>query len=142
MWTSPGIALKTKLKLFNAIVLSILLYGSETWKGLKEIEHRLRIFERNCLRRIMSIKCYEHITEEEVRRRSGQQGMVQKLRHQRWRYYGHVLRMGEERLLKQVLSWTPEGSRQRKEKFHRISNTACELFYENDGKRQIKKISQ
>ena len=113
VWTSRGIALKTKLKLFNAIVLSILLYGSETWKGLKEIENRLRIFESNCLRRIMNIKWYEHITEEEVRRRSGQPSVVQKLRHQRWRYYGHVLRMGEERLPKQVLSWTPEGSRRR-----------------------------
>ena len=59
----------------------------------------------------MNIKWYEHISEEEVRVRSGQQSVIQKLRTQRWRYYGHVLRMGDERLPKQVLSWTPEGSR-------------------------------
>ena len=46
-------------------MLYILLYGSETWKGLKEIENRLRIFESNCPRIIMNIKLYEHITEEE-----------------------------------------------------------------------------
>ena len=113
VWTSQGMSLKTKLKLFNAIVISILLYGSETWKGLSEIENRLRVFESNCLRRIMNIRWYEHITEEEVRRRSGPSSVVMRMRIQRWRYYGHVLRMGEERLPKQVLSWTPEGSRRR-----------------------------
>ena len=91
--------------------MTILLYSSETWKGLKEIENRLRVFESNCLRKIMNIKWYEHVSEEEVRVRSGQQSVIQKLRTQRWRYYGHVLRMGDKRLPKQVLSWTPEGSR-------------------------------
>ena len=113
VWNSGGISLKTKLKLFNATVMSVLLYGSETWKGLKEIENKLRVFESNCLRKIMNIKWYEHVTEEEVRRRSGQQSVIQRWKTQRWRYYGHVLRMSEERLPKQVLSWTPEGRRRR-----------------------------
>ena len=52
VWTSHGIALETKMNLFNAIVQSILLHGSETRKGLKKIGNRLRIFESNCLRRI------------------------------------------------------------------------------------------
>ena len=111
VWSSPGISLKTKVRLFNSTVMTIVLYSSETWKGLKEIENRLRVFESNCLRKIMNIKWYEHVSEEEVRVRSGQQSVIQKLRTQRWRYYGHVLRMGDERLPKQVLSWTPEGSR-------------------------------
>ena len=113
VWNSGGISLKTKLRLFNATVMTVLLYGSETWKGLKEIENKLRVFESNCLRKIMNIKWYEHVTEEEVRRRSGQQSVIQKWKTQRWRYYGHVLRMSEERLPKQVLSWTPEGRRRR-----------------------------
>ena len=56
VWISGGIPLKTKLRLFNARVMSVLLYGSETWKGLKEIEIKLRVFESNCLRKIMNIK--------------------------------------------------------------------------------------
>ena len=61
----------------------------------------------------MNIKCYERITEEEVRRRSGLRSVIQKWKIQRWRYYGHVLRMSEERLPKQVLSWTTEDRRLR-----------------------------
>ena len=33
VWNEDGMSLRTKLKLFNSIVLSVLLYGSETWKG-------------------------------------------------------------------------------------------------------------
>ena len=99
--------MKTKLRLFNATVRSVLLYGSEIRKGLKEIESKLRVFESNCVRKIMNIKWYE----EEVRRRSGQQSVIQKWEIQRWRYYGHMLRKSEERLPKQALSWTPEGRR-------------------------------
>ena len=113
VWNSRGISLKTKVKLFNGTVMSILLYGSETWKGLKEVENRLRRFESNCLRKIMGIKWYDHVTEDEVRRRSGQPSVIQKMKTHRWRYFGHVLRMNEERLPRQTLYWTPEGSRRR-----------------------------
>ena len=78
VWTSCGITLKNKLKLFNAIVLSILMYGGDTWKGLKEIGNKLRVFESNFLRRVMNIKWYEHITEKKVKRRNGQPNVVQK----------------------------------------------------------------
>ena len=111
IWNSRGISLNTKIKLFNGTVIPIVMYGSETWKGLKDVENSLRVFESNCLRKIIDIRWYEHITEEEVRTRSGQQNIVQRMRLQRWRYYGHALRMDEERLPKQLLSWTPVGSR-------------------------------
>ena len=38
VWNICAMSLKTKMKLFNEIVTSILLYGCETWKGLKEVE--------------------------------------------------------------------------------------------------------
>ena len=46
VWTEKGMSLRTKLKLLNNIVLSVLLYGCESWKYLKEIEKRVRKFER------------------------------------------------------------------------------------------------
>ena len=51
--------------------------------------------------------------EKEVRMRSGQRSVIDKLRTYRWRYYIHALIMCEERLPKQVLSWTSDGSRHR-----------------------------
>ena len=89
--------MNTKIKLFKGTVVPILMHGSETWKDLKYVENRLRVFESNCLRNIINIRWYEHITEEEVRTRSGQQNIVQRMRLQRWRYNGHALRLDEER---------------------------------------------
>ena len=66
VWNN-GKILKTKLKLFNSIIVSVLVYGCETWKGLKKVENRLRVFESNCLRKILNIKWYEHVSEKEVR---------------------------------------------------------------------------
>ena len=111
VWNSSGISQKTKLKLFNAIVMAVLLYGCESWKGLRDVELRVRRFESNCLRKIMNIRWFEHISEEQVRERSGQKTVIETIRYQRWHWYGHVLRMPEYRLPKQALNWTPEGSR-------------------------------
>ena len=59
----------------------------------------------------MKITLYEHVSEDEVRRRSGQQSVVEKIRYHRWRYYGYVLRMDEDRLPQQTLEWQREGTR-------------------------------
>ena len=56
VWSSTGITQKTKVKLFIAIVMSVLLYGCESWKGLRDIELRVRRFESNCLRIILNIR--------------------------------------------------------------------------------------
>ena len=44
VWRSTVISLKTKIRLFNSNVKTILLYGSECWKISKEITHKLRLF--------------------------------------------------------------------------------------------------
>ena len=111
VWKEERLSLSTKLRLFNAIVVSVLLYGCDSWKGLQEIEERVRRFESNCLRKIMKIRWHEHVSEEELRQRSGQQSVVEKIKIARWKWYGHVLRMSDERLPKQALSWRPEGRR-------------------------------
>ena len=38
VWNESGLSLRTKLKIFNSIVLSVLLYACKSWKWLKEIE--------------------------------------------------------------------------------------------------------
>ena len=45
VWNDDGMSLCSKLNIFNNIVLSMLLYGAESWKGLREIEERKRSFQ-------------------------------------------------------------------------------------------------
>ena len=65
------ISIATKLKLLNAVVIYMLLYGCESSKGLQEIEERVRKFESNCLRKIMKFRWYDDVSEEEQGRRKG-----------------------------------------------------------------------
>ena len=53
VWNEHVMSLRTKPKLSNNIFLSVLLYGSESWMGLTEIEERVCSFESMCLRKFM-----------------------------------------------------------------------------------------
>jgi hypothetical protein len=44
------------MTIYNTIILSVILYGSETWSLILREEHRLRAFENKVLRRIFGPK--------------------------------------------------------------------------------------
>ena len=111
VWNAHNVTLSTKLKLFNSIVVSVLIYGCESWKGLKEVENRVRRFESGCLRKICKIRWTDHVSEEELRRRTGQPSVIGVIKRKRWRWYGYVLRMPPCRVPKQAISWAPAGRR-------------------------------
>ena len=56
IWNENGVSLRTKLKQFNSIVLSVMLYEYESWKGLAELEERVKRFEIGCLRKITEFR--------------------------------------------------------------------------------------
>ena len=45
-----------KIKIYRTIILSVVLYGCETWSLTLREEHRLRVFENRVLRRIFGPK--------------------------------------------------------------------------------------
>jgi len=45
-----------KIKIYRTIILSVVLYGCETWSLTKREESRLRAFENRVLRRIFGSK--------------------------------------------------------------------------------------
>ena len=66
IWNSKKISLKTKLKLYNSNVKTVLLYGSESWKTTHEIVRKLRVFTHKCLRILLGIRWPQKITNLEV----------------------------------------------------------------------------
>jgi len=52
--------------LYDAFVISVLLYGSETWTLLKADERRLEAFHMNCQRRILGIRWFHFVTNASV----------------------------------------------------------------------------
>ena len=90
---------------------AVLLYGYESWKGLKEIEERVRRFESGCLMKTMKIRWFDMVSKEQLRRRTEQQTIVEKLRVNRWRWFGHVLSMPDRRIPKHALRCRQTGRR-------------------------------
>ena len=70
-----NLSLTTKRKLYNACVLSVLLYGAECWIPLRKHTRKLNTFHHRCIRIILCIsnrkQWSEHITMNEVRGRWG-----------------------------------------------------------------------
>ena len=55
VWLSTSIRKETKIKIFNACVKSVLLYGCETWLVTSSIQRKIQSFVNRCLRYILRI---------------------------------------------------------------------------------------
>jgi hypothetical protein len=42
-----------KFRIYKTIILPVVLYGRETWSLTVRVEHKLRVFEKRMLRRIL-----------------------------------------------------------------------------------------
>lgn len=103
VWSNSNLTEKTKLRVYEACVLSTLLYSSEAWTPYARQEKRLQSFHLRCLRRILSIRWQDKISDVEVLKRAGLKSMVAILRERRLRWLGHVHRMDCGRIPKDLL---------------------------------------
>ena len=70
VWKSKQLSIPLKCKLYRALVLSVVLYSSETWTMNKSVQQKLESFHTSCLRRILCFSYLERVTNEEVLARS------------------------------------------------------------------------
>ena len=73
VWLSPSIRKETKIKIFNACVKSVLLYGCETWLVTSEIRRKIQTFVNRCLRYILRIWWLKIISNKDLWRATGQE---------------------------------------------------------------------
>ena len=102
VWKPHGIRLRTKLKVYKAAVLTTLLYGAESWTCYRRHIQILDAFHMRHLRAIMGIKWQDKVTNNEVLQRAQMDGMEAMLMNIQLRWVGHVQRMDETRIPKQI----------------------------------------
>ena len=106
-----------KIKIYRTIILSIVLYGCETWSLTMREERKLRVFENMVLGRIFGPRRDEvtgewrRLHNEELNDVSSSPNIVRVIKSRRMRWAGHVARMGEERGVYRILVGKPEGKR-------------------------------
>ena len=113
IWASGGISMRTKLRIFNSNVKSVLLCGCETWRTTLTIQRKIQTFFNTCLRRIYKIQWQEKIRNEDLWERAGQKPVAKQLLRRKWGWIGHPLRKSASSTTRQALTWNPQGRRKR-----------------------------
>ena len=114
VWENKKLTTATKMKVYQACVLSTLLYGSESWTTYTTQENCLEVFHMASLRRILGIKWQDKVTNIKVLEESGMLSIHSHLIKRRLRWIGHVRRMQDGRIPKDVMfGQLKEGKRRR-----------------------------
>ena len=103
VWDNTMLTLNTKMRVYQACVLSTLLYGSESWTLYSHQERRLNAFHMRNLRRLLGITWQDRVTNASVLSQAGMPSMFAILTQRRLRWLGHVCRMEDGRIPKDIL---------------------------------------
>ena len=87
------LSLSTKTRIYQTLVVSILLYASETWTLLAADVKTLEAFHTKCQRQILRIRWQDHVRNDEVAAHTGLRPVMESIRRQREAIFGHVARM-------------------------------------------------
>ena len=114
VWKKRHISNEAKVGMYEGIIEPTLLYGCKTWVMKKRDRKRIEAVEMNCLRNICGVRRIDRVSNAEIRRRCGKSGGVsQKMDQGVLRWFGHVERMGDERLARRVYESHVRGTRRR-----------------------------
>lgn len=114
---SKFISKKTKIRIYNTLIKPIAMYGAEVMSMTRKDEERLRIMERKILRAILGpIK----VTENEYRTRMNHElaqemetDIVRKIKQQRVKWLGHVMRADHQETTNIIMNWIPAGKKKK-----------------------------
>ena len=111
VWLNKSLRKDTKIKIFNACVKYVLLYGCETWLLTNEIRRKMQTFVNRCLRYILRIWWSNFISNKDLGKVTGQEDINLEIRKRKFRWIGHTLRKEDGEIPKEALLWNPQGNR-------------------------------
>ena len=88
-------SLKKKLLVYEAQVVSVLLYNCGCWSAPKDVLAKVDVCHRKHLRRILNIYWPTVISNRELYRRCQTGPLTERVRRARWTLLGHILRMAD-----------------------------------------------
>ena len=101
------ISIRTKINMYRALVVSVLLYGSEAWATTLADRLRLDVFDRRCQRRLLRVFWQQHVSSQSIRERTKQPTASSLLRQRRLRWFGYLHRMPSSRPVRRVFDFSP-----------------------------------
>lgn len=113
LWSNQ-IKLSTKMTIYQSIVEPILTYGSECWQLSAKDRKGIETVEMDYLRRACRVSRLDRIPNEDIRRRTKRVfTSSDRIESRQLIWYGHVMRMTDERWPKRILNYVPQSKRRR-----------------------------
>jgi hypothetical protein len=85
-----------KLKLYEALVTSVLMYNCSSWSAPQHILESIDVQQRKHLRQIIKVFWPRTISNSALYKRCNVRPLTRRVEISRWRMLGHVLRSGKE----------------------------------------------
>ncbi|XP_046863472.1 uncharacterized protein LOC124457235 [Xenia sp. Carnegie-2017] len=112
LWQNKHVSTRVKAKVYQAVVLTTLLYGAEAWTIYRLQVKKLSAYMMRQLRDILKISWRDKIANAKILRLTDLPHMADMLIQKNLRWIGHVHRMERSRLPRQLLySQLVEGKR-------------------------------
>jgi len=96
IWKDKRLSLSTKLRVYLALVQSVLLNASETWTLTVADSKSLDAFHMKCQRRILGISWHQFVRNEEVAALTSLSSLSDIICRRRSAIFGHIARLCEE----------------------------------------------
>lgn len=96
------IRLRTKISVYKAVIIPTLLYGAEAWTVYRRHMQLLDMFHQRCLRRILRFHWSDRRSNVSVLQQTHMASVETMLKKLQLRWSGHVVRMDDSRLPKQL----------------------------------------
>ena len=105
-----GLGMNVKKVLYEKVVMPTVMYDSESWGMTVTERQKLNMFEMKCLRIMTGVSWLDRVRNEVARARTGvRRELAARVDTYVLRWFGHVERMDNERLLKKVMNAKVDG---------------------------------
>src|SRR5215469_10362862 len=100
--------------IYESMVITKVMYGYEGWVLNADDRHRLEVFEMKGLRNMCGVTRRDRIRNVRIREWCGwERKIISRYEEGLLRWYGHIVRMDEERLVRRVYEGVVDGNRGR-----------------------------
>ena len=103
VFSNHNLKVTTKAAVYRAVCLSTLMYGAETWTLYQRHSRKLEAFHIQCLRRLLGLTWQDHVPYDTIYERTNTLSFASMFVKRQLTWVGHVIRMDEDRLPRQIL---------------------------------------
>ena len=102
---------RVKVIIYKTILRPVLTYGSETWTLTTRLKSKVQAAEMRVVRLIKGVTRRDRLRNDDIREELDIESVLEFVDRSKLRWYGHIMRMDQERYPAKYFRWKPRGKR-------------------------------